>query len=787
MIKKSQCNNKIKIGIILFLLLFSFSIKAEDQEGSKGKFNYTIYGRVTDSLTGETLTYVNIVIKELKTVTLTNAYGFYSLTIQEGDYTINYSRIGYGQKEEKIHLDRSMIRNIELSVKAITLEGISVNAELEAEDDNIELPEMSAIEIKPMEIRTVPILLGEQDILKTIQLMPGVKSAGEGNSGFYVRGGSADQNLILLDEAPVYNASHLLGFFSVFNSDAIKNVKLMKGTAPAEYGGRLSSVLDIKMNEGNSKRFSVSGGIGLIASRLTLEGPIVKDKGSFIISGRRTYADIFLQLSPDESLKDFKLYFYDLNLKSNYRFSDKDRIFLSGYFGRDVIDMAKSNGSNWGNSTLTLRWNHLFSNKLFSNTSLIYSNYDYEILVGDVGKIPDIKAAIEDFNFKEDLHYFIDSNNSLKFGLNSLYYTFKPGEVSESSENSVNYKKMENKYALENAVYISHELDVSIFLKFNYGLRYSMFTALGPGDVFSYDENGEISEITSYSSGEIIKHYEGFEPRFTANYLFDEKSSTKISYSRNRQYIHLLSNSTSGTPIDLWFPSSKIIKPGISDQLALGYFRNFDNNNYETSVEIYYKDLQNQVDYKNDAEILMNEMVESQLVFGKGWAYGVEFFLKKRYGKLNGWIGYTLSKSEKKFADIDDGDPFPARQDRTHDISIVGNYELNEKWTLSSSWVYSTGDAVTFPSGKYEIDGHTINLYTERNGYRMPAYHRLDFGTTYHFSGRSSINFSVYNAYARKNAYTISFRENEDDPSKTEAVRMSLFQIVPAITYNFKF
>ncbi|MCD4691931.1 MAG: TonB-dependent receptor plug domain-containing protein, partial [Calditrichales bacterium] len=680
-------------------------------------------------------------------------------------------------------LNKNIRQNSELASEVLTGETIVVTAE--TADKNVKSVEMSAIEINPVKIEPVPVLLGEQDILKTIQLLPGVKSAGEGNSGFYVRGGGSDQNLILLDEAPVFSASHLLGFFSVFNSDAIKDVKLFKGSAPAEYGGRLSSVLDLKMNEGNSKEYTFSGGVGLISSRLTFQGPIVKDKGSFIISGRRTYADLFLKLTED--LTDIQLYFYDLNMKANYRFGMNNRLFLSGYFGRDVFYMTGTQGSNWGNSTFTLRWNHLFSDQLFSNTSLIYSNYDYEIKVGDVNRFPDVSAAIRNYNLKSDFQYFANTQNTLKYGLNLIHYTFIPGEVAASEKNAVNYKKIEDKYALESDVYVSHEWDIISRLKINYGLRYSMFTVLGPGTVYSFDQGGETTDTTIYAGGDVIKRYAGLEPRFSLNYLLEASSSFKISYARNRQYIHLLSNSTSGMPVDLWHPCSKIVKPGIADQAALGYFRNFAGNNYETSIELYYKDLQNQVDYKNGAEVLMNEKVESQLVFGKGWAYGVELFIKKKFGKLNGWIGYTLSKTEREFKQINDGNIYPARQDRIHDISIVSIYEPNKKWTFSVSWVYHTGDAVTFPSGKYIVGEHTVNYYTERNGYRMPAYHRLDIGATLHFENESSLNFAIYNVYARRNAYTISFRKNENNPAKTEAVRMALFSIVPSITYNFKF
>ncbi|MBC8488418.1 MAG: TonB-dependent receptor [Bacteroidetes bacterium] len=770
-----------KVLFLFVAVIISGIITAQDK--------HTLSGHIKDATTGEELIGASIFVKELKTGGITNVYGFYSITIPRGKYIIEYRFIGYETQSTKINLVENIKQDIELSPSSTSLEEVIVSAE--AVDENIKSTEMGIVKLNVKEIKSIPVIFGEQDILKIIQLMPGVSSSGEGNSGYYVRGGGTDQNLILLDEAPVYNAGHLMGFFSVFNSDAIKDVKLYKGNAPAEYGGRLSSVLDLKMNDGNSKRFGVSGGLGLIASRLTIDGPIIKDKSSFIISGRRTYADLFLNLSSDEVLKDAKLYFYDLNMKANYRFGANDRIFISGYFGRDVLFFGKSEGTNWGNSTFTLRWNHIFNNKLFLNTSLIYSNYDYEVKVGEATTVPDISAAIRDYNLKQDFQYFLTTNNTLKFGFKINHHTFKPGEVTATETNYMNFKKIEDKYALENAVYASHEINVSGRLTFIYGLRYSMFFVLGPGSIYSFDADGEITDTTTYTSGEIIKNYGGFEPRFTINYLLNETSSCKMSYSRNRQYIHLLSIATSGTPIDQWQPSTPIIKPEISDQLALGYFKNFADNKFETSVEVYYKYLQNQIEYKNGAEILMNEKFETQLVFGEGQAYGIEFLIKKKFGKLTGWISYTLSRSERKFDKINNGDVFPARQDRTHDISIVGIYQPTGRWIFSATWVYNTGNAITFPSGKYLIDDHIANYYTERNGYRMPAYHRLDLSITFLNKKRkrfeSSWNISAYNAYARKNAYSINFQKNENNPAETQAVMRYLYTIVPSITYNFKF
>ena len=780
-----QKSTFLKMVILLILITFSIPILADNS--LQGKMKYTIFGRITEAANGETLEGANVEIKDLELGTTTNNYGFYSLSVPPGKYIVSYSRMGFKTITTEIILTDSKSKNIELHVQPINLQGISVSAEEKAEIDNIELPEMGTIKISPMEIKTVPILLGEQDLLKTYQLMPGVKPAGEGNSGYYVRGGNTDENLILLDEAPVYYASHLMGFFSVFNSDAIKDVKLYKGSAPAEYGGRLSSIMDIKMKDGNVKKYSLSGGIGLIASRLTLEGPLGSEKGSLLISGRRTYADLFLPLSSDESVQDMQLYFYDFNTKANYRFGEKNHVYLSGYIGQDVLGLGENRGMNWGNTTMTLRWNHLFSNKLFSNTSVIYSNYGYQISMGNTSIIPQIDSGITDINFKEDINYYANPYYTMKFGFNVIHHNIDPGKVNEDDETSTNSTQLEYKNALENAIYISNEWIASERFTLDFGLRLTAFTTFGQASVNSYNEAGEVISTTSYDDGEIIKNYTNLEPRFTANYRYNEKSSYKCSYSRNVQYLHRISTSSAGLPMDIWIPSSEIVKPRIADQISLGYFRNFDENRYEASVEVYYKNMQNQIDYKDNADVLMNADVEAELVFGDAWAYGIEFFLKKRFGRLNGWVGYTLSTSKRRYDEINAGETFPAKQDRTHDISLVINYELNDKWTLSSSWVYYTGDAVTFPIGKYQIEGQTVNLYGNRNSDRMPDYHRLDLGATYQINDRSSLNFSVYNAYYNMNAYTITFQENEDDPTVTEAVKLTLFPIIPSITYNFKF
>jgi len=521
-----------------------------------------------------------------------------------------------------------------------------------------------------------------------------------------------------------------------------------------------------------------------------VEGPIVKDKGSFLISGRRTYADIFIPLAGDETLNDATLYFYDLNLKANYKFGSSDRIFLSGYFGRDVLGFDDQFGFDWGNITGTLRWNHLFSEKLFSNTSLIFSDYNYAVSIEDDDIEFKVTSGIRDINFKTDFQYFYNSENSFRFGFIGFYHTFLPGDI-ESNGGVINSYTVPNKYGYELAAYISHETDLTNRLKLNYGLRYSTYLNMGPGSVYTYDQDNSIASTTEYESGDIISNYGGFEPRFSATYLLDETSSVKGAYARNYQYIHLLSTSTTSTPIDVWLPTTDFVKPEIADQVSLGYFKNFAENEYESSVEVYYKDMQNQVDYENGADLYFNEEIESQLVFGTGYAYGIEFYLKKNFGNLTGWISYTLSKTEREFPDINDGNPYSARQDRTHDFSITGIYKLSKWWTLSANWIYYTGDAVTFPSGKYIVDGNTLSLYTERNGYRMPDYHRLDIGATMILkktaTSEMSLTLSFYNAYNRKNAYTITFEESETNTLNTDAVRLALFGIVPSITFNFSF
>ena len=747
----------------------------------------TISGQIKDAKTGEDLNGASLTIRELPLKSIsTNAYGFYSLTLLPGTYEITAQYTGYQPQVKQVQLEKSLKLNFALTEQARELDEVVVYGR--RKDENVTITRMGLQKLNTREINNIPVLFGEKDLLKTIQLLPGIQGTGEGRSGFNVRGGAEDQNLILLDEATVYNASHLMGFFSVFNSDAVKDISVYKGNEPAEYGGRLSSVLDIKMNDGNDKKVGISGGIGLISSRLLIEGPLVKDKGSFTISARRTYADLFLKLSPDTALNQNRLYFYDLNAKANYRINEKNRVYLSGYFGKDVLGFGNTFGINWGNTTATLRWNHLYSDRLFSNTSLIFSNYNYKININSGVKM-NIISRIQDYSLKEDFQYFGGTNNTLKFGLSEVYHKIIPGAITAIT--NVSLKSLTNKYALEHAIYVSHAYGFSEKISVEYGLRLSLFNLMGPGTFYAYDSKGNTTNTSTYSSGQCVQTYFNPEPRVTFNYVMNQQSSVKAAYARNIQNLHLLSNSTSENPTDLWIPSSNNVKSEIADQVSLGYYHNFSENKYEFSTEIYYKNLQNQIDYKNGAELDFNENVESQILTGNGRAYGLEMFLKKKYGKFNGWISYTLSRSERKFDGINNGAYFPARQDRTHDISVVGILDLSKRWTFSATWIYYTGNAVTFPSGKYEIDGKTMFYYKDRNANRMPVYHRLDLGATWirKKSARfeSSWTFSLYNAYGHENPYSITFSDSKTDPTKTEMVQMTLFKFVPSFTYNFKF
>ncbi|QIY90295.1 TonB-dependent receptor [Chryseobacterium gallinarum] len=750
---------------------------------------YQVSGTVKDQKNGELLIGVSVKVAEDPSINvIANEYGFYSLSLPEGNYKIIISYPGYKDFEQQITVNQNIKQDLLLSqqeqvsksIDEVVITGIK-------KDKNLTSAQMGAETLSIKNIEKLPVLFGEKDVMKTIQLLPGIKSNGEGSSGFSVRGGATDQNLILLDEAPVYNASHLLGFFSTFNSDALKDASIIKGNSPAQYGGRLSSVLDVKMKDGNNKDYNINGGIGLISSRLSVEGPIQKEKSSFIVSGRRTYADLFLKTNKD--YKDNKLYFYDLNLKANYQINENNRLYLSGYFGRDVLGLGNTFSTDWGNTTATLRWNSIISSKLFSNTSFIYSNYDYKISLKSNNNTFGLNSKIQDWNLKQDFTWFAGNKHSVRFGLQSIYHTITPSSASGTSVSS--FPRNPRK-SWENALYINDDFKATEKLTINYGARLSMFSILG-GDTFNTYENGVLTGSRFLEKGKIGKTYANLEPRISANYRINEVSSVKGAYSRNTQNLHLLSNSNSGNPTDQWIGSSYTVKPEIADQISLGYSRNFNNNNYELNAEIYYKSMQNQIDFKNGAQITFDTAadVESELLFGKGRAYGLELIAKKKSGKLTGWISYTLSKTERKINGINNNDWYNARMDKTHDLSVVATYQLNPKWSVSGLFVYSTGNAVTFPTGKYELTGQTVFQYSNRNADRMPAYHRMDLSATYEPESnkrfRGSWTFGIYNLYGRENAYIINFEDNPDNPGTTRAMQTSLFRWVPNITYNFKF
>lgn len=767
---------------LLFLLMLEISV-------SMAVPRYSIGGTITDASTGETLPGASVRVEGASgTGVSSNLYGYFSISLIQGDYILVISYLGYEEYKLELKLNENRILNVALQPSVKLLDEVVVSAV--RRNDNIVSDKVGVEQLQIRDIKKIPVLFGEQDLLKTLTLTPGVKSIGEGNGGIYVRGGSNAQNLILLDEAMVYNANHLLGFFSTFNSDAIRDITLYKGTAPAEYGGRLSSVMDVKMNEGNNQTHHISGGIGLISSRLMLEGPVVKDKGSYLVSARRTYADLFLKLSSDPVINNNQLYFYDLNAKINYKLNDKNRLFLSAYYGRDVFDFANRFGINWGNTTLTGRWNHIPNAKAFSNTSLIYSDYDYQVGIDLKPFEFSILSRIKNLNLKHDFQFFLNEKIHLGAGYSGIYHIVTPGQVKAPPESEINPVLQEQRQGLEQALYVSVNYKPLTSVVINAGLRLSSMIMLGAGEFYSY-ENGAITDTVRFNRGEIVQSYFNPEPRLNVNYIINQQQSVKLSYTRNTQHLHVVSNSTGSLPTDIWLISSRNVRPEVSDQLSGGYFRNFGEDVYQFSAETYFKWMHNQIDLKNGADIRANQHIEGELLVGRGRAYGLELMLKKKYGVFNGWIGYTLSRTELSVPGINRGNWYPARQDATHDISVVGIYDASKRWSLSGTWVYRTGNAITFPSGKYEVDGQVQLYYTERNGYRMPAYHRLDLGATYYFRNKgnyeSSLNFSVYNAYGRKNAFSIDFEQDPDNPEKSRAVMTYLFTIMPSLTYNFKF
>lgn len=798
--------------------------------------NFTISGYVKDKANGESAVGANVYVKEGMTGTSTNAYGFFSLTLPQGKYTLVCSYIGYDTYSDTIELTKNLSKTISLSSQGKDLAEVEVTSE--KTDANVQSTQMSSVQLDIAQIKKLPAFMGEVDILKSIQLIPGVKSAGDGNAGFYVRGGGPDQNLILLDEATVYNAAHLLGFFSVFNGDAIKNVTLIKGGMPAQYGGRLASVLDISMKEGNSQKFQVDGGIGFISSRLTIQGPIKKDKASFIVSARRTYLDVlskpyFKYIKPNSDFKGSSYFFYDLNAKLNWQISNKDKLFFSSYFGRDVFKFADDESDfgvkvPWGNATACLRWNHLYNSKLFSNVSLVYTNYDFSFTASQSNFELTIFSGIKDWNAKYDLVYLPNPRHTVKGGLNYIYHTFTPSNVSaKQGETTFDVGKIVRLYSHEAAAYISDDWEIAPRLKVNAGLRFSYFAQVGPFTRYQKDQFGKTIDTVVYNRGKKVTDYNGLEPRASIRYNLSKTLSVKASYTHNYQYIHLASISSVSLPTDVWMPCTELIKPQIGDQYALGLFKNFKKDMYESSVELYYKTMKNQIDYKEGAEPQDNvfDNPDNAFTYGKGEAYGVEFFFKKRTGKLTGWVGYTLSWTWRQFDEINYGKRYLAKYDRRHDASLVVTYDPNKKWNFGLVFVYGTGNRGTLPNGLFLYEGSVSYDYGLRNSYKFPDYHRLDLSATYTPDREKQIQrkrerlekryerkgkdtskikvprswsknyqgswtLSVFNAYNRYNPYIIYFDTKGDllnGNYTVKAKQVSLFPVLPTLTWNFKF
>ena len=759
----------------------------------------TLSGYLKNKANGEALIGATVYIPELKTGVITNPYGFYSISVAPGNYSVSFSFIGYQTQSPSINLTTSQQFNLMLEEETKQIDEVVVTGE--KKNRNVENLQMSMEKVQVKMIKKLPSFMGEIDIIKSITLLPGIQNGGEGSSGLYVRGGGPDENLMILDEAPVYNASHLLGFFSVFNSDAINDVQVYKGGIPAEYGGKASSVIDIRMKDGNSQKLGMSGGIGNISSRLTVEAPIIKDKWSFIVSGRRTYADYLGKLMGIEQLKENQLYFYDLNLKTNAQINAKNRIYLSAYTGNDYFKVGESIYMKWGNLTSTARWNHLFTDKLFSNTSLIFSRYNYNLGVPGSGADQfDWTSQISDYNFKQDFSWYLNSKNKLTLGLNLIYHHFEPGQVDANEKSYFTDLKLANYNALDNSVYVSNEQTIGPKLTMRYGLRYSYFQQIGKGKVREYlhpdkPNEKEVIGTIEYGSGKLVPPaYHNLEPRLALKYMLSPESSIKASYNRMVQNLHLISNTNSPTPLDIWLPSSTYIKPLIANQVGLGYFRNFNKNMFETSAEVYYKKMKNVIDYVDGAELFLKENLETELLHGSGYAYGLELYAKKQEGRLTGWISYTLARSMRKIPGINEGEAYPSSYDRTHNVSLVTNYDLSKRWNFSASWIFATGNPTSYPIAKYDVQGNTMYYYAARNSNRIPDYHRLDVSFTYDFKKndhrkvKQSLNFSIYNLYARRNAYSVTFRQNEDNPNVSEATRLSIIgSMIPSVTYNFNF
>jgi hypothetical protein len=793
------------LGILIAFQLFYVPLNCQ---------NFSLSGTIRDSISGENLIFAAIQLKDTRYSAQSNQYGFFSLTAPSGNYTVEVFFIGHNKFSQAIRLDHDMRLNLQLGPEQKELEEVEISAR---GAENVRSAQMSVVQLDIAEIKKIPAFLGEVDILKTIQLLPGIKNAGDGNTGFYVRGGGPDQNLILLDEANIYNASHLLGFFSIFNGDAIKNVQLYKGNMPAQYGGRLSSVLDISMKDGNLREYHAEGGIGLIASRFSVEGPIVKDKSSFIVSGRRTYIDVLAK--PFMNASDFRgtsYFFYDLNAKLNYIVNEKNRIFLSGYFGRDkfVFSDAENKFNTeipWGNASACLRWNHIFRKKLFANASLVYTNYDFSFgaLQQDFRAV--IESGITDYQAKYDLTWFPNSRHQVRTGVNYIYHRFTPTSVSAQQGSTVfDLGKKVQLYAHDAAAYISDDWDLTEKLKLNIGIRLSSFMQVGPFSRLKKDVFGKVEDTVQYASGKPVAFYYGPEPRFSMRYLIAKNLSLKASYTRNFQYIHLATISSISLPTDVWMPCTEVIKPQESNQGALGLFRNFRENMFETSIEAYYKTMKNLIEFKEGSQPADNiaDNPDNAFTFGHGWAYGAEFFIKKTRGKLSGWIGYTLSWTWRQFDQINFGEKFLAKYDRRHDASVVLTYDYSERWNFGMVWVYGSGNRGTLPNGFFLFEGSLSNDYGLRNSYQFIPYHRMDVNITYKPQKKrrapeaeeklkkwqknfhQSFTLSIFNVYNRYNPYFIYLTRSGDFANGTLQVgakQVTLFPIIPSITWNFSF
>jgi hypothetical protein len=783
-------NPKI-LSLVLWILTFAV-VHPVMGDGEPNAVRYTISGYIKDAENGEVLIGATVYIQELKSGTSSNAYGFYSLSIPAGQYNLSYSYIGYQTQKMAIDLKSNISSDVEMSPEQKNIGEVIIKGE--RIDANVKKAEMSVAKLDMVTIKKIPALMGEVDLIKVIQMLPGVLPTSEGTSGFSVRGGGNDQNLVILDEATVYNASHLMGFFSVFNNDAIRDVKLYKGDIPPNYGGRLSSVLDVRMKEGNNKKISATGGIGLISSRLTIEGPLGSERTSFLISGRRSYADLFFVLSNDSGLRKSKMYFYDLNLKLNHQLNENNRLFLSAYLGRDKFGQEGLSEFSFGNQTVTLRWNHLFSKQLFSNFTAIRAKYDYALSSEGSSLNYKWNSGLLDYSLKLDFNYFPNPNHEIKFGISSVYHDINPCNAWMENENSKITVPYSKNYELEYAFYVSNQQKIGEDLTLKYGLRYSLFQNMGKATVYRFNSEYDVFDTLKYPDGKIFHSYQGFEPRLGLNYILNEKSSVKASYSRTIQYMQLASNSNGGMPLDVWFPASPNIKPQKADQFSVGYFRNFRDNNIETSVEAFYKKMYHVVDFKDHAELLMNPRMEGEVRTGEAQAYGLEFLVRKNEGKISGWVSYTLSKATRKIPGINNGKAYNSPYDKPHTINVILNYQLSQRSQFAASWVYSTGSPMTAPVGSFEY-GNTVNkIYADRNAYRMRDYHRLDI--SYTLAGKEKPgrwwhgewNFSMYNVYGRHNDWVINFTRDEKDPSKVVATRWYLpFVFFPSVTYNFHF